>query len=166
MPERVTVTPGTDGQKLDADALLTQVEEALAQGERELRVEPETLPGAELSGQVLHELIHVEPKAPGVDEEGKLTPAVIGLSVNAEEAQAILDQTAPGESCTIPLEYTPPGTNPDESMFYKDLLASVTTGGTVRKGIECIEYYRGSVVGIAAIYSHLKEIDGISITSL
>ena len=46
------------------------------------------------------------------------------------------------------------------------LLASVTTGGTVRKGIECIEYYRGSVVGIAAIYSHLKEIDGISITSL
>ena len=33
-------------------------------------------------------------------------------------------------------------------------------------GIVCIEYYRGSVVGIAAIYSHLKEIDGISITSL
>ena len=25
------------------------------------------------------------------------------------------------------MEYTPPGTNPDESMFYKDLLASVTT---------------------------------------
>lgn len=46
------------------------------------------------------------------------------------------------------------------------LLASVTTGGTVRKGIECIEYYNGSVVGIAAIYSHLKEIDGVSITSL
>ena len=46
------------------------------------------------------------------------------------------------------------------------LLASVTTGGTVRKGIECIEYYKGSVVGIAAIYSHLKEIDGVAITSL
>lgn len=67
----------------------------------------------------------------------------------------------------------------DGSMIFRDnakfmlegknvllLLASVTTGGTVRKGIECIEYYRGSVVGIAAIYSHLKEIDGISITSL
>ena len=46
------------------------------------------------------------------------------------------------------------------------LLASVTTGGTVRKGIECVEYYKGSVVGIAAVYSHQKEIDGIPITSL
>ena len=46
------------------------------------------------------------------------------------------------------------------------LLASVTTGGTVRKGIECVEYYKGNVAGIAAIYSHQKEIDGISITSL
>ena len=46
------------------------------------------------------------------------------------------------------------------------LLASVTTGGTVRKGIECIEYYKGSVVGIAAIYSHVKEIDGLPVTSL
>ena len=46
------------------------------------------------------------------------------------------------------------------------LLASVTTGGTVRRGIECVKYYRGSVAGIAAIYSHQKEIDGIPIVSL
>lgn len=46
------------------------------------------------------------------------------------------------------------------------LLASVTTGGTVRRGIECVEYYKGNVAGIAAIYSHQKEMDGISITSL
>ena len=46
------------------------------------------------------------------------------------------------------------------------LLASVTTGGTVRKGIECVEYYKGSVVGIAAVYSHQKEIDGIPVVSL
>lgn len=46
------------------------------------------------------------------------------------------------------------------------LMASVTTGGTVRKGIRCVEHYRGKVAGIAAIYSHLKEIDGIPITSL
>ncbi len=46
------------------------------------------------------------------------------------------------------------------------LLASVTTGGTVRKGIECVQYYGGSAVGIAAIYSHQKEIDGIPIVSL
>ncbi len=46
------------------------------------------------------------------------------------------------------------------------LMASVTTGGTVRKGIRCVEHYKGKVAGIAAIYSHLKEIDGIPITSL
>ena len=46
------------------------------------------------------------------------------------------------------------------------LLASVTTGGTVRKGIECVQYYQGKVAGIAAIYSHQKEIDGIPVVSL
>lgn len=46
------------------------------------------------------------------------------------------------------------------------LLASVTTGGTVRKGIECVRYYSGNVAGIAAIYSHQKEIDGIPVISL
>lgn len=46
------------------------------------------------------------------------------------------------------------------------LLASVTTGGTVRRGIECVEYYKGSVAGIAAVYSHQKEIDGIPVVSL
>lgn len=46
------------------------------------------------------------------------------------------------------------------------LLASVTTGGTVRKGIECVQYYKGNVAGIAAIYSYQKEIDGIPVISL
>lgn len=46
------------------------------------------------------------------------------------------------------------------------LLASVTTGGTVRKGIECVKYYSGNVAGIAAIYSHQKELDGIPVVSL
>lgn len=46
------------------------------------------------------------------------------------------------------------------------LLASVTTGGTVRRGMECVKYYKGNVAGIAAIYSHQKEIDGVPITSL
>ena len=46
------------------------------------------------------------------------------------------------------------------------LLASVTTGGTVRKGIDCVKYYQGQVAGIAAVYSHQKEIDGIPVVSL
>ncbi|NBI08883.1 orotate phosphoribosyltransferase [Colidextribacter sp. OB.20] len=46
------------------------------------------------------------------------------------------------------------------------LLASVTTGGTVRRGIDCVKYYQGQVAGIAAVYSHQKEIDGIPVVSL
>lgn len=46
------------------------------------------------------------------------------------------------------------------------LMASITTGGTVRKGIRCVEHYKGKVAGIASIYSHLKEIDGIPVVSI
>ena len=46
------------------------------------------------------------------------------------------------------------------------LMASVTTGGTVRRGVECIRYYKGNVAGVASIYSHPKEVDGIPILSL
>lgn len=46
------------------------------------------------------------------------------------------------------------------------LLASVTTGNTVQKGMECIEYYQGRTAGIAAIYSYQKEINGIPVVSL
>ena len=161
--ESVTVTRGTDGQKLDAEALLAQVEEALAQGETELRVEAETLPGAELSGQVLRGLVHVEPKAPGVDGDGKLTPAVIGLSVNPQEAQELLDAAEPGQPVTIPLEYTPPGTSADESMYYKDLLASVTTNmdGVANRSFNvnrAAESCNGKVIQPGEVFSYLDTI--------
>lgn len=161
--ETVVVTPGTDGQRVDADALLTAVEEALAQGADELRVEPEVVPGAELSGKALSELIHIEPVPAGVDENGKLTPAVIGRSVNAEEAQALLDAAAPGESVTIPLEYTPPGTSADESMYYKDLLASVTTNmdGVANRSFNvnrAAEFCNGKVIQPGEVFSYIGTI--------
>ena len=46
------------------------------------------------------------------------------------------------------------------------LLASITTGSTVEKGIRCIQYYGGNAAGIASIYSHLREVDGIPVVSL
>ena len=46
------------------------------------------------------------------------------------------------------------------------LAASLTTGGTARRGMECIRYYGGSVAGIAAIYSHRTELDGILVSAL
>lgn len=46
------------------------------------------------------------------------------------------------------------------------LLASITTGGTVRKGMRCVRYYGGNVAGIASIYSHLEDVDGMPVISL
>ncbi|MDE7170393.1 MAG: VanW family protein [Oscillospiraceae bacterium] len=161
--EDVTVTPGNDGQKVDTDALLEAVEEALAQGKTELTVEPETVPSAELSGESLHELIYVEPKAAGVDEDGKLTPAVIGLSVNAEEAQTCLDAAEPGQPVTIPLEFTPPGTTGDESLYYKDLLASVTTNldGVANRSFNvarAASFCNGKVLQPGEVFSYIGTI--------
>ena len=161
--ETVVVTPGTDGQKVDTDALLEAVESALAQGAEELAVEPEAVSGAELSGQALSELIHIEPAPPGVDENGKLTPAVIGRSVNAQEAQELLDAAEPGQPVTIPLEYTPPGTSEDESMYYKDLLASVTTNmdGVANRSFNvnrAAESCNGKVLQPGEVFSYIGTI--------
>ena len=161
--DAVEVTPGSDGRELNAAGLLEAVEEALAQGAEELVVEPTPVPGAELSGEILNQLVYVEPKAAGLDENGKLSPAVIGLSVNPEEAQAILDQTAPGETCSIPLEYTPPDTPADESMYYKDLLSEVTTSldGVATRSFNvgrAAEFCNGKVLWPGEEFSYLGTI--------
>jgi len=124
--DSLVVTPGTDGSKVDRDVLLEAVKEALLQGKSELRVDTEPVSGAELSGAALRKLVQVDPEPASVDEDGNLVPAVVGLSVNAEEAQAILDAAAPGDPCTIPLAFIPPEPAEDESMFYQDLLAQYT----------------------------------------
>ena len=46
------------------------------------------------------------------------------------------------------------------------LLASITTGSTVEKGVRCIQYYGGSVAGVASIYSHLETAAGTPVISL
>jgi orotate phosphoribosyltransferase len=46
------------------------------------------------------------------------------------------------------------------------LLASITTGSTVEKGMRCVRYYGGNVAGVASIYSHLKEVEGVPVESL
>ena len=46
------------------------------------------------------------------------------------------------------------------------LLASVTTGKTIRRALECIAYYKGYTEGIAAIFSACDEIEGHTIHHL
>ncbi len=46
------------------------------------------------------------------------------------------------------------------------LVASVTTGNTVRKSIECIKYYGGNIQGINAIFSAVDKIEGFPVNSI
>lgn len=46
------------------------------------------------------------------------------------------------------------------------LLATATTGRTVERSLECIEYYGGSVAGVSAIFSATDEIAGHKINSI
>ena len=46
------------------------------------------------------------------------------------------------------------------------LLASATTGKTIRASMECIQYYGGTLQGISAIFSAVDSIDGHRIDAL
>ena len=46
------------------------------------------------------------------------------------------------------------------------LVASATTGKTISRAVECIDYYGGRVCGISAIFSAAKESHGLEINSI
>lgn len=46
------------------------------------------------------------------------------------------------------------------------LVASATTGDTLRSCVECVQYYGGTVGGVSAIFSAIDEIDGIHVNSI
>lgn len=72
-----------------------------------------------------------------------------------------------------------PEMNPGGQLIFRDnmqmtiygkhcllLLASATTGRTIERALECIQYYGGIVVGAAAIFSASKEVNGVEINSI
>lgn len=46
------------------------------------------------------------------------------------------------------------------------LSATTTTGDTIRKTLECIRYYGGTIEGIASIFSTVNSVDGCKIESV
>ena len=46
------------------------------------------------------------------------------------------------------------------------LLASATTGRTIERALECINYYGGIVEGVSAIFSASKMVNGIEVNSI
>lgn len=55
------------------------------------------------------------------------------------------------------------------AVFGKHILllaASTTTGDTLRKSLECIQYYGGTIAGISSIFSAVNKVDNIEVHSI
>lgn len=72
-----------------------------------------------------------------------------------------------------------PEYNTNGQMIFKDnlvsmienkrvllLIASATTGKTINKALECINYYGGNIAGISALFSATTQINGVEIDSV
>ncbi|WP_066453191.1 MULTISPECIES: orotate phosphoribosyltransferase [Anaerotruncus] len=72
-----------------------------------------------------------------------------------------------------------PESDPNGQMIFRDnlqpkvnghnlllLITTVTTGRTIRRLVECAKYYGGNIIGVAAIFSSIDEIDGIPVQHL
>lgn len=46
------------------------------------------------------------------------------------------------------------------------LLATTTTGETIRRALECIKYYGGTIVSVGSVFSTVGDVDGIKIENL
>lgn len=141
--EELTLTVGVDGRQVDEQAVLEQMFQALSDGQTQLVVETVPAPTKQLNGEILAELVNVEPQASTLQDNGAITPTVVGMRVDPAQAQAILNETAPGETCTIPVTFVHPDLSGSEQYLYQDLLSTVTTS---LDGV----YTRSYNVGLAA----------------
>ncbi|MDO4296662.1 MAG: orotate phosphoribosyltransferase [bacterium] len=100
---------------------------------------------------------------------------VVGAFLAAKLEQAGVKST--NEHKTIYV--VTPEFNSNSQMIFRDniapmihgknilmLMASVTTGLTINKGVECIQYYGGKLRGISSIFSAIDALDGIEVNSV
>lgn len=119
----INVTHGTPGRRLDAEALSASLKQALLDGQDSMEAEYIYIPTTTIDSQTIYNMIHVEPMDPYLLEDGTLSLPVNGVSINVEEAQSILDAAGNGETCSIPLIYTPADFATCQDLLYQDVLA-------------------------------------------
>lgn len=72
-----------------------------------------------------------------------------------------------------------PETNSNNQIIFRDdsqgkiwnkhvllLISSASTGRTIDRLVECLKYYNGNLVGVASVFSAIKELNGIKVTSI
>ena len=46
------------------------------------------------------------------------------------------------------------------------LLATTTTGETIRRALECIQYYGGEIEWVASLFGTINSVDGVEVETL
>ena len=161
--ENVVVTHGTVGRELDAAALSATLQQALLDGQRSLEAEYITIPTDSITSQMIYDMVYLPPVDPVLQEDGSLSLPVDGVSIDLEEAQATLDAAAPGETCTIPLVYTPADFSTCQDILYQDVLAenvselSSSENRTFNVN-RTAEFCNGSILLPGEVFSYLEKI--------
>ncbi len=97
---------------------------------------------------------------------------MVGAFIARELAQAgTRSLSSDSDICVLTPEY-----NANGQMVFRDnqqkmiwgksvllLIASATTGKTIHRSLECIQYYGGNAVGIAAVFSAISEMAGLPV---
>lgn len=145
--DTLVLQAGQPGMLVDRAALRAQLlDNLLKQDFSDLTLEPQVTQPDELDLNGVYDQIHVEPVNAALDGETyEITPSVTGVSFDVDAARSLLERTAPGESCQVPLIFTEPEITTEEleATLFHDLLGEAKTnvGGTNS---------RASNVGLAA----------------
>ncbi len=100
---------------------------------------------------------------------------VLGAYMADELTQASMVNINDGDDISV----ITPELNSNNQMIFRDntqkliwgknvllLISSASTGKSVNRAVECLNYYNGKLVGISALFSAVREIYGISVNSV
>ena len=149
--DAIEVTMGAAGQELDRGKAKAAILNAYVHGKTAVEVETVVTPPAKLTAEQLNEAVFVKAEAVPKDKDGNILDPVVGVSVDVDRAQRLLDAAEPGKKITIPLVYTKPTyTKEDEELLrFRDLLS------------ECVTYIGGSTARLNNVTLAAKKCSGL-----
>ena len=100
---------------------------------------------------------------------------VIGAYMAAELSQGVSKAINSGSDICV----LTPELNNNNQMIFRDniqkmvweknvvlLIASASTGKTIRRCIDCLQYYNGHIVGVSAVFSAKGEVEGYPVNAI
>ena len=115
--------------KLNENALLEQIIDAIRHSKKELDFIPDTSALTAPDFDALYEELHVEPRDAAYDEEYNVTPEVVGVDFDVAKAKELWDSTEFGGKCSIPVEIDVPEVTMEDLKdgIFKDILGEQTS---------------------------------------